>query len=338
MLDSNFSCFVFLFIALIQLHIVGQLVLWLDEWITNSWNPPLPDVAARLPNDEMLHTLFFPGSLSDLTQAARYMGPRGFKLPQNGGSRVYHRDAALLFSNLWIAQPHGVVETYWSTRTPYAFDVTPLLRGFLTGVRGGFDVEHRWWKWNLAQTDDVAHGLRMVRDAFARCENENHQFILYGVSTGAATALQVAALLTPEELRRVRFMVLEGIFNNVNDMLTYRFGKVLGAVVSAVLVSFTRYSPSHAATPLSVARAFPHKDLPIALVTSEADSVVDPAMVKRIRNALRDEAGVKFVDFLKLRDSPHSDYATHNKDDRNGYVEFMSQMYDRTAATKPSEY
>ena len=139
------------------------------------------------------------------------------------------------------------------------------------------------------------------------------------------------AALTPEEAARVRLLVLEGVFTSVPEVLHYRFGRALGTLVETALSIFTRYDPHHTSTPLYVARRFKHTKMPVALITSEADTVVDPKMTDTISAALRAPDSFpgsgNTTHVLRLKTSPHSDYATDNVEDRAAYVAFMRDMY-----------
>ncbi len=297
------------------------------------WAPPLaPASAHENPDAWFTTTVFFPGNGADITQAARYTGPNGFTDVYNG--HVVHRDAArLIVGKVYTGNgdplghdvlPHGLSYAYLSD--PYAGIIVPAyLRGFLSGVRGGAMVAHAPTEYNFGQTADVEQGLRIVRGAMAAEPERQRKFILFGTSRGAAVALQVAARLTAEEAGRVRFLWLEGCFTDVPRVLTYRFGAWLGAFVGWVLARVTRYAPG-APTPLDAARAFPHKEMPVLLVTSRADAIVDPLMTSALYDALPQVEPWKRV--LILDTSPHSDYATDNVADRARYAETLTGMYN----------
>jgi predicted esterase len=296
-------------------------------------DPPLTMVSATDPHAADTLTVFFPGNSGDITQLALYVGPTGFVLPREGGQHVYHRNAAGVFpkeQTLWLGRaptgedvlPHGLAYYY---RNPMGGEchvsMSPLVRGFFTGVRGGPDVVHHLTRYNFGQHDDVTHGLRVIRAAMAA--HPTKRVILFGASRGAAVALQVAARLTNEEAARVRLVVLEGCFTDVPRVLNYRFTSLLGPVVNTLLSWVTAYNPEDQATPLRAAQALSHA-FPVALVASHADRVVPHAMTTELYEALP-SGQRKHV--LMLNRSAHSDYATGNEEDRAAYVAFMSDLY-----------
>ena len=316
------------------LWIAGAAVVRFDEYFSDLWAPPLPRQELEEVDHKNTQTLFFAGLGGDLTQFARYTGTDGFNLP--GVGQVYHRDAARLFPDPWTgveargndAHPHGVSNAYWTGIFKQSWLTVAIhyyLRGFLTGIRGGPMVLHDFGEYNFGQEADVVRGLEMVRRAFKA--HPAKKFILFGTSRGSVVALQVAARLSAEEIKKhVRFMILEGVFTSVPDVLTYRFGRGLGHFIEAVLGIFTRYD-YRAPTPLSIAKTFPHTTLPIGVVTSAVDSVVDKDQCAKIHNVLKEKAGVETVRFLALNNSPHSDFGTGNVEDRKLYADFLESFY-----------
>ncbi len=306
--------------------------LFVDEFLTNIWSPPQPPISVTIDEDKRnVRTVFFAGNGQDISQLALYSS--GFKLP-HGRHDIYHRDAANLCVNPWLGKnvhgndllPHGVAYYYYSLVECGTFLFRSLERGFLTGIRNGPHVAHKWWQYNFGQRADVVQGLRVVHAAMKAYPTDD--IVLFGTSRGAAVALQVAHALTVDEIKRVRFMVLEGVFTSVPEVIQYRFNNVVGAIVEVGLRMFTRYNPA-ATTPLEIAQIFEHKNLPIAIVASAIDTIVDPRMGKNICKALTDVAKVKQVKFLKLKSSSHGGCATDNTDDRRAYVAFLNKFYNK---------
>lgn len=332
--DAAF-CYVTALIIWWNIHSCWRQILKNGEESDNA-KPPLDAVVARdATSTGITHTIYFPGLGGDLTQFARYAGRKGFHLHDNGGTHVYHRDAANLFPNPWLGgvkgdgsdvEPHGVVRHYGAVAWFCSLVIPVEMRAYVSGVQGGYPMEHRFTEYCFGQEADVEQGLRVVRAAMAEHSAGFDRFILFGTSRGAAVALQVAAKLTPEEAARVKLVVLEGVFTNVPDVLTYRFGHFLANLIHKVLPVFTQYRPSRP-TPLDAATSFPHKELPVAVVTSQADDIVDPKMGKTIHGVLSQKTSAAHL--LELRESPHSGYSTDNKGDREMYATFLQGLYDK---------
>lgn len=305
---------------------------------------PLPPVVERWPDD--VTTVYFPGNGADVTQMARYAGPEGFALAD--GSRVLHPHSLQLVHRPWLGVKGDGVDV-----APY--DAWPLSRSehraimptldlatrVLMNIRGCVPALRAPRRINLAQTGDVQHAYDIVRDAMTARPND--RVVLFGTSRGAAVALRLTAVLTPEERQRVALVVLEGVFDTVENVLYDRFEKgarfgVRARVVRWLLRRVTQYRPD-APTPLDAARALSaemrdHENgvkrvPPVAVITSAVDRVVYPTSTRAVYDALVGASRDARVHFLELKASTHSGYTTDSDADRRAYRDFMADMYAR---------
>lgn len=251
---------------------------WLAKHHTKVSVQPLQGV--RLPKNQALTTLYYPGLGNSKNQDDRYVDHGQFP------------GALGLLINPVVIQP--------------------------------YDAED-FRRFNVAQEGDVGHALIQTR---AVMQSRPHDvFVLFGTSRGSAVALQVAQLLTPEEASRVRFMVLEGIFTEARRVMELRFGSGITVTLERFLAYLTEYNPNSKTTPKSVAREFKHKEMPLLLVTSRVDTIVDPSLSDAMYKILSDR--VKHSHLLTLEHSPHSSYATWNQEDRALYVTHMQDYINR---------
>jgi pimeloyl-ACP methyl ester carboxylesterase len=185
---------------------------------------------------------------------------------------------------------------------------------------------------NIGQESDVKKALADTRRVMANngTDKKKDKWILYGVSRGAAVALQVAALLTEEEIKRVSLVILEGVFTNAEDVLDSPPDPISPYCNRFMVRVFTKYRKVHNDkwSPLAAAKTFPHRDLPIVIATSLADEIVLPRLGKQIGKTLRD-AGVKHVHEIELQNSAHAQYAWGNDADRETYVNGLNVAYEK---------
>jgi hypothetical protein len=151
--------------------------------------------------------------------------------------------------------------------------------------------------------------------------------VLAGSSRGASTVLCAVANMTPEEQEWVHLVLLEGAFDTVPAVARTRFGPYLGPFITWVLTWATSYDPA-APTPLDLAKAFPPK-VPVAFVTSKADTVVPMAHTLALRDAVVAARGgdASQVHTLILEKSGHSFYANQDLEDQTAYRAFVDSLY-----------
>jgi hypothetical protein len=179
-------------------------------------------------------------------------------------------------------------------------------------------------RFNIAQKGDVNYALEQVRRIMD--DRPCDTFILFGSSRGSAVALQVANLLDDKEVKRVAFLVCEGVFDDPRAVMHSRFGAFLTSCLELVLGAFTEYNSRNDALPLSSATNFAHRNLPVLLVTSDKDQVVERKHTDNIFKVLH--ARVDKCIYLVLKHSPHSSYATWDDRDREEYCKTIQHMID----------
>lgn len=173
---------------------------------------------------------------------------------------------------------------------------------------------------NIAQTADVAELIQRDKDI------PLDQLISFGMSRGAATTF-VRHALYPE--RKAKLVLLEGCPDSIPNVMEYRYGVQGATVVEWLLTRLTSYDASFARThsPLALAAHFP-KDVPIAFVTSERDTKVQPAGTLRLVAALH-AAGHKMIHVLVLKDADHDCSLTWSERDKTAYVDFVKDLHKR---------
>jgi len=98
-------------------------------------------------------------------------------------------------------------------------------------------------------------------------------------------------------------------------------------IVEWLLGKFTSYNATLARTYslLSLAARFP-KDVPIAFVTSERDTKVQPAGTLRLVAALQ-TAGHQMIHVLVLKDADHDCSLTWSERDKAAYVDSVKDLH-----------
>lgn len=312
----------------------------------------LAPVAALSPTDHArlltqpppFRTVFFPGHGSDLNQLGRYVGTEGLEPDMSHGTVEYAMPAHSRLSNSNSAhliyhpcarlddamQPYGVRSLQRNeaiTLRGYMAAVKYFLSTLWTGTRGGTMTLWDWRTDNIAQKNDVARGLSIVRSVLAGdTGNPAPPLVLFGASRGASVALQVAAALSPVEAERIGLLVIEGAFDDSERVMNFRFGGWLTPWIVRFLERFTEYRLSDARRTLEAAKTFPHTTIPILMVTSQLDSIVPPMCTETLAATLT-RAGSKDVSVLTLTSSPHSSYATADTVDRRLYADALAAQY-----------
>ena len=184
---------------------------------------------------------------------------------------------------------------------------------------------HDVFRFNVAQQGDVQHALTETRRQLEARPGKDERFILFGTSRGAAVALQVAHNLTADELKRVAFVVCEGVFDTAPAVMESRFGSRVTRFLQWALPKICEYRAESSPTPLQIAREFAHVDLPLLLVTSRADIIVPPQHTQAMADVLKTRN--KKTTLLQLEHSPHSSMATWDDRDRQTYAQTMQLMF-----------
>jgi pimeloyl-ACP methyl ester carboxylesterase len=284
--------------------------------------PLAPDFAQKVT------TFFYPGLGGSWMQALRYVGPEGL----NGSSLP---NAPLLMYSVRPINPPEVV-VYGGAKWPL-LSVPWVFMGIITriGVALHGITNPMAYFLNVPLTSFAQHGdqyrfLSALRSEANDTRVKNARcLVLAGSSRGASTVLGAVTHMTPEELNRVGLVLLEGAFDTVPSVARARFGPILGPLITCVLTWATSYDPT-APTPLDLAKFFPAK-VPVAFITSEADTVVPMSNTLALRDAVVEARGGNgsHVHTLILKKSGHSFYANQDLEDQTRYREFVDSLYQR---------
>ena len=281
--------------------------------------PLSPDLASKVT------TLFYPGLGGSWMQALRYVGPEGL----NGSSLP---NAPLLMYGLRPINPPEVVvraDRWPPLSIPWVFTTIITRVGVaLHGIKNPMVYFLNAPLVSFAQDGDQQRFLSALRDKANATRAKNARcLVLAGSSRGASTVLGAVTRMTPEELNRVGLVLLEGAFDTVPAVARARFGSWLGPFITWVLTWTTAYD-SRAPTPLDLAKSFPAK-VPVAFITSEADTVVPMAHTLALRDAVVAARGgnAEHVHVLILKKSGHSFYANQDLEDQTAYRAFVDSLY-----------
>lgn len=319
------------------------------------------------PNGKNVKTIYYQGMNASQTQAAKYMGSRGFLSPTTlehvVGSKsidiindvwvkpeidevvpgVLKRkwmglllQPRLLFPNLW-AKTHELV----SGLSNYLFGIKVLRTE--DSVPNQTIASHSLLvsKINVAQKGDLKNHQRRIESFYDECADSDA--ILTGVSRGAATTFQAAARYNkryPEKLKNVKLIHLEGCFDSVEHVMRTRhpwllksdFGIDLAAKCASWIIAFKREGSS----PIKMVRHFP-QHIPVVFITSQKDREVPSVCTKTLIRALL-TAGHPNVYYLELKNSSHPKYAVEDEQDKADYQNFMHALYKKCGLPHISAY
>lgn len=285
--------------------------------------PLTPDLAKKVV------TYFYPGLGGSWMQALRYVGKDGL-WGKAGEPRI--ANAPRLLYTVKAINPPEVIELrayalylaplalpWWSTAL--ITSIGTAYHGIENRIKYAIDVPFV----SFAQRGDTDTFLESFR--VEKWDSSLPRRILAGSSRGASTVLCAVTLMTPEEQAALAFVLLEGAFDTVPAVARARFGPWLGPLVTALLPWLTSYDAAHP-TPLDMARAFPAR-VPVAFVTSKADTVVPMAHTLALRDAVVAARGgdATHVHTLVLEKSGHSTYVNEDLEDQARYRAFVDGLY-----------
>jgi predicted esterase len=289
--------------------------------------PPAHQVPLDPDFDKKVVTWFYPGLGGSWMQALRYAGKEG----KEGRSIP---NAPLLMYGLWPINPPEVrildSDGYFLSfllALPWIFTTIITRIGVaLHGIRNPQLYLLNVPLVSFAQRGDQEELLAEIQTR-VRMYGRPARTILAGSSRGASTVLSTVAQMPPEEQNQVHLVLLEGAFDTVSSVARARFGPYLGPLITWVLTWATSYDPS-APTPLDLAKSFPAK-VPVAFITSKADTVVPMAHTLALRDAVVAARGgnAEHVHVLVLEKSGHSFYANQDLADQTRYREFVDSLY-----------
>lgn len=173
-------------------------------------------------------------------------------------------------------------------------------------------------KINIGQRNDIRCLEKTYSDHILKYPDSN--VIIYGASRGAAAVFNFIAKRKP---KRVRAVVLEGIFDSVHNLLKKKIGCFHG-VIEKLLTLTTSYKKDGEA-PINNANKIP-KDLPILLITSRADDGVPLSCTLNLYRALKANQH-KNVYILVLSRSCHVGYICDDEDDKKIYEAVVHAFY-----------
>lgn len=177
-------------------------------------------------------------------------------------------------------------------------------------------------RYNLGQEADIEKLDRVYDLAVHKTGHDlQSRVVLYGVSRGAATVFDFIALKQPKD---VVAAVVEGIYDDVNNVLNFRFSTISRKVMYGVLKGLTSWQKA-GISPISLVDKIP-QSLPLLFITSRADRSVPSTSTLNLYRALR-ATGHKAAHLLILERSAHPRYMLDDADDRATYQEVVHAFY-----------
>ena len=189
---------------------------------------------------------------------------------------------------------------------------------------------------SLAQTNDISE--HQARYDLCMEQYPDSEFILYGVSRGAATTFNACAL-NQYDTKKIQLIILEGCFDSVagavqNSPLFLQWNSLKRAFVKMV-ASATQFK-AHGLAPIKLVDDFPEQ-VPVIFVTSVCDRIVPMASVQRLVDALK-MRGKNPIYMLTLQHSSHPKYMMDNKEDTENYRDFLHALYKSLNLPYIAEY
>lgn len=174
---------------------------------------------------------------------------------------------------------------------------------------------------NFGQEGDVYNHYKK----YIKFVNEfsNHDYILWGVSKGAATTINAVAS-NKYDTTRLKMIVLEGCYDNIENVFA-SWQSLFGAFMLWALPYLPfKYKTDPQWDPINRISELP--DIPILIITSKADTLVPAYLTHRLVDKLR-KSGHHQVHVLELESSSHPMYMFHCDKDRKAYYEFVHKLY-----------
>lgn len=178
----------------------------------------------------------------------------------------------------------------------------------------------------LGQMPDVETHQERVKNFSLRFGNTPQ--IWHGTSRGAAVTLIAAALAhknSPDSLKTVRLLLLEGCYGSVPNTLQMLFNSQIAiAGIEAYFSTYYAYKKD-GITPFDVLKHFP-KHISTAFITSKTDKQVPQAETEKLVKELVNN-GHENIYLLILEDSSHGNYVASNYADAQKYQSFVHALY-----------
>lgn len=319
------------------------------------------------PSNKNVKTVYYQGMNASQTQAAKYMGSRGFLSPTTLEHVISDKYIDIIndvwvkpeidevipgaLNRKWLAllkQPRLLLPNVWRKTHEFISGWANHFYGIKVLRTANSDPDHTIGshslivsKLNVAQNGDLENHKKRMESFYNECQDSDA--IMTGVSRGAATTFQAAALYNKsqkEKLERVKLIHLEGCFDSVEHVmrsrhpwvLKYDFGMNALAKCASWIIAFKREGTA----PIKVVADFP-QHIPVVFVTSKKDREVPPACTKTLIKALLN-AGHKQVYFLELKNSSHPKYAIEDAQDKVDYQNLMHALYKECALPHIPDY
>jgi hypothetical protein len=318
---SSWSVVLFaLALLAVAIWLGGDLGFWGVVQSSRTLTPPSHQTPLSSDLAQKVRTYFYPGLGGSWMQALRYVGPAGLNGSFLPGAPLLlyavqpiNPPEVVLVSNAWPA---------WSV--PWFFTAVITRIGVaMHGIRRPVTYFLNVPLTSFAQRPDQ----EQLRAALVSSPHNGTKTILAGSSRGASTVLCVVSQMSHEQLGEIALVILEGAFDTVPSTARARFGPYLGPFITWVLGWATAYDPT-APTPLDLAKSFP-ANVPVAFITSKADTVVPVAHTLALRDAVVAARGgdATHVHTLILEKSGHSFYVNQDLGDQTSYRAFMDSLY-----------
>ncbi len=266
--------------------------------------------------------LYAPGILSSETQISRYcpyfIGSTGESIScKKGIETIGQNSAACTFPEI-IRYPQK--RTFLEHVSPYGI-LKSIHFGILAQANKQFDCKIKknnslasysiaahaidYSQINIAQKKDLAAFKKTVEkeQAARTVKPKSCKHILYGASRGAAVVCTHGSLYHSNSIAAV---IAEAPFDCIENTAIYGS---LGTKIKIGLVSKLSITSvkKNGISPISVIEKF-DKTIPLALIASQADTIVPLTCVQNLYNSLI-KAGHKKVHLLVLKKSSHNMYA-----------------------------
>jgi hypothetical protein len=222
-------------------------------------------------------------------------------------SQALHKLATYAQEKLW-----GTIDA-----RDYNFTVSPPHKGAHDIRAHSVNASHM----NFGQEKDI-HEHKQRYDLCV-AQHPDNDYILYGVSRGAATTFSAFAT---HHFPKVKLVVLEGCYDSLEHVIKTSYSGALHAQVFSALATFTSYKPHHM-SPISLVERFP-ENVPVVFVHSRQDKRVPYQCAHMLATVLA-QRGKNPVYFITLHNSTHSRYHKDNKADALYYQRCLHTIYKK---------
>ncbi len=278
-------------------------------------------------NKNEIVTVFFQGNMSSKNQAANYAGNEGLdiKISDEITEHVYRPDAPLIL--------HNIFPYYDLDDVGYGFSINPLhwclqIKSLVVNTYcniHGSSISHSYiTQNNIGGKEDVNQNIRAIHECIKA--NPSKKIVLYGCSRGAATTLVTLAKLDKELLKHIALVIVEAPFDSVKSVV--ESSSWFPSLTLAFAKTVMNYDENQQ-SPLDAVSSdnFP-LDIPIAFITSKIDDRVPVENTQKLIDVLRAKNHEKIY-HLMLENSHHALMHSHNEEDKQNYVEFVNELYER---------